>query len=392
MTSVAAVVREFVDTAVGTVRQRVDEAVAMAATLDRRVAELPAPKDGQPGASAFQVACAGGFRGSEAEWLDSLRGKDGAAGPDGKVGEPGERGDDGKDGDRGLPGLDGAGGINGKDGAPGERGTMGVDGSPGREGERGADGAVGKDGADGNPGVDGAPGEKGADGAPGAAGKDGERGSDGPPGKDGPPGIAGRDGAPGKDADPVHPDTLALMVAREVAGAVEKAAGAIPRAKDGEPGRDALDIEPLPAIDEAKSYPRGTYAGYRGGMIRSLRQTDPLAGSDLARAGWVVMLNGIESETETTEDDGRTDRRVTRYTDGTELVRTIDRAVVIDKGVWSPAGGANGVYQKGDGVTFGGSFWIAQRATLPAEKPGESDPWRLSVKRGRDGADAKAKN
>jgi len=46
-----------------------------------------------------------------------------------------------------------------------------------------------------------------------------------------------------------------------------------------------------------------------------------------------------------------------------------------------------GRYTKGDGVTWGGSFFIAQKDG-PAGKPGESDDWRLAVKRGRDGRDA----
>lgn len=54
---------------------------------------------------------------------------------------------------------------------------------------------------------------------------------------------------------------------------------------------------------------------------------------------------------------------------------------VLDKGVYR-----EGVmYLKGDGTTFGGSFWIAQNDT--DTKPGTSDDWRLAVKKGRDGRD-----
>lgn len=43
-------------------------------------------------------------------------------------------------------------------------------------------------------------------------------------------------------------------------------------------------------------------------------------------------------------------------------------------------------YQKGDGVTFQGSYWIALKDTN--EKPGDGNTdWRLSVKKGRDGRD-----
>lgn len=64
--------------------------------------------------------------------------------------------------------------------------------------------------------------------------------------------------------------------------------------------------------------------------------------------------------------------------------RTIERDIVtaipIDRGVFV----AGNDYAKGDTVSFGGSLWIAQK-DQPGSKPGLSDDWRLSVKRGRDG-------
>ena len=51
------------------------------------------------------------------------------------------------------------------------------------------------------------------------------------------------------------------------------------------------------------------------------------------------------------------------------------------KGVWSP-----GIYRRHNSVTFGGSTWTAQCDTTA--KPGSSDDWRLTVKRGQDGKDA----
>lgn len=54
--------------------------------------------------------------------------------------------------------------------------------------------------------------------------------------------------------------------------------------------------------------------------------------------------------------------------------------IPLDMGIFSESK----EYQKGDGVTYAGSFWLAQK-DLPVGKPGGSDDWRLSVKRGRDG-------
>lgn len=59
--------------------------------------------------------------------------------------------------------------------------------------------------------------------------------------------------------------------------------------------------------------------------------------------------------------------------------------VVLDRGVYKDGT----EYEAGDGVTSGGSFWIAQGATK--DRPGTSDAWRLSVKKGRDGKDGELK-
>jgi collagen type III alpha len=54
--------------------------------------------------------------------------------------------------------------------------------------------------------------------------------------------------------------------------------------------------------------------------------------------------------------------------------------VALDRGVYRP----DVLYQKGDGVTWAGSWWIAQAPTQA--KPGDgATAWRLAVKAGRDG-------
>jgi hypothetical protein len=56
--------------------------------------------------------------------------------------------------------------------------------------------------------------------------------------------------------------------------------------------------------------------------------------------------------------------------------------VIIDRGIFKDGS----EYKHFDSVTFGGSLFIAQK-DAPQGKPGASDDWRLSVKRGRDGKD-----
>jgi hypothetical protein len=86
----------------------------------------------------------------------------------------------------------------------------------------------------------------------------------------------------------------------------------------------------------------------------------------------------IKTATVTTADGGRT----LRWAIG-ETVHEIKTALVLDAGVWKEGT----AYVAGDGVTMGGSFFIAQADT--SAKPGKSDEWRLAVKRGTDGRDAR---
>ncbi len=62
-----------------------------------------------------------------------------------------------------------------------------------------------------------------------------------------------------------------------------------------------------------------------------------------------------------------------------EAVLSLD-GLVLDAGVFKEEAD----YVAGDGVTYGGSFWIAQKPSKGL-RPGTSDAWRLAVKQGRDG-------
>lgn len=63
--------------------------------------------NGLNGLSAYQIAIDNGFDGTEQEWLESLKGKDGLPGEAGSPGQSGEKGDKGDPGKDGLPGKDG---------------------------------------------------------------------------------------------------------------------------------------------------------------------------------------------------------------------------------------------------------------------------------------------
>ena len=90
--------------------------------LLKKLSGMQTGANGKDGRSAYEIAIENGFVGTVAEWLESLKGRDGI---DGKDGLPGK---DGKDGADGLPGKDG---TNGKDGLPGKDGRDGRDGKDG---------------------------------------------------------------------------------------------------------------------------------------------------------------------------------------------------------------------------------------------------------------------
>lgn len=80
-------------------------------------------------------------------------------------------------------------------------------------------------------------------------------------------------------------------------------------------------------------------------------------------------------------EDGRT--VTVKMQAGEALVeKSVRIASVIDRGVFT----AEKAYEQGDGTTYGGCYWIAQK-DAPQGVPGCSNDWRLAVKKGRDGKD-----
>jgi hypothetical protein len=168
--------------------------------------------------------------------------------------------------------------------------------------------------------------------------------------KDGEPGPAGQDGAPGTS---VTVEDVAPLIAEHI----EKAVAAIPRPKDGEKGdrgADGRDASDLPMLQK---------------FIAAEVQSS--------------VLSTFKTMSLGTPDDGRT--LVFGFDVGGQPVsHEIKTALMLDRGVWRA-----GPFAKGDGVTWRGSFFIAQDDTTEADQPEVSKTWRLAVKRGRDGTDGK---
>ncbi len=83
---------------------RIEAAGAAKAETGPQGPEGPQGPAGADGDSAYEVAVAGGFTGTEAEWLASLEGPQGPEGPEGPEGPQGPKG---AKGDTGAAGADG---------------------------------------------------------------------------------------------------------------------------------------------------------------------------------------------------------------------------------------------------------------------------------------------
>lgn len=116
--------------------------------IDTSIANIQL-QGGEDGASAYEIAVANGFEGTEIQWLASLVGATGAQGEKGDTGEQGAKGDKGDKGDTGAQGIQGERGLQGEQGIQGEKGEKGDKGDTGATGANGTDGINGANGADG---------------------------------------------------------------------------------------------------------------------------------------------------------------------------------------------------------------------------------------------------
>ncbi|HID9373688.1 TPA: phage gp6-like head-tail connector protein, partial [Enterobacter cloacae] len=157
-----------------------------------------------------------------------------------------------------------------------------------------------------------------------------------------------------------------------VADAVKAAVDEMPDPITPSDGRDALQIELEPCIDETKSYPRGTYATHKGGLWRSYQKTDGMR-------GWECIVDGI-SGINIKQDEERIFTISLEKASGLVEEKAFSIPVTIYRDVFK----AGKEYEPGDTVTWAGSLWHCNETTT--DKPGEpgTKGWTLAVKKGRD--------
>lgn len=262
------------------------------------------------------------------------KGEKGDQGEQSERGEIGAQGEKGEQGDQGFPGGDGEKGDPGENGKDGENGVDGKDGETGEAGEKGGTGKDGKDGVEGEAGETGEAGEKGEQGEAGIKGEQGEQGEKSEPGERGEKGETGAEGVDGKsiseeDVEKIVQRQVSVWVLdfeRRAMEVLQKALDKISTPKDGVDGKDGLGFDDLSVVQ-----------------------------LDDKRLKFIMEAGGRKKEF------------------------IIKLPIIVDAGVYK-----NGMdYVKGDGVTYGGSFWIAQ-VDHPNQSPGKGAEWRLAVKRGKD--------
>lgn len=182
--------------------------VTVGKTLDK-VNTVTVAKNGADGRSAYEVAVANGFSGTQAEWLASLHGQPGVKGDpftyadftaeqlEGLRGPKGDKGDTGPQGIQGVKGDTGEVGPKGDTGPQGIQGVKGDTGATGPQGEQGLKGDTGDTGATGPQGPKGDKGDTGSQGIQGIQGPKGDTGDTGPQGPQGPKGDKGDKGDTG---------------------------------------------------------------------------------------------------------------------------------------------------------------------------------------------------
>ena len=179
---------------------------------------------------------------------------------------------------------------------------------------------------------------------------------------------APKDGVDGKS---VAPEAVQEMVSAAVAQAV----AALPAAKNGTDGRDATLIEPMPSIDETRSYAKGTWAKHRGGLWVARQVTQGMV-------GWDCVVDGVAGVQLTQGEDLRSMSLAVECSSGVSVSKAWAMPVVIYRGIWKEGD----EYAVGDSATRGGSTWIlmAEQRGTPGE---EGSGWQLAAKCGRNGRD-----
>ena len=193
----------------------------------------------------------------------------------------------------------------------------------------------------------------------------------------------GIDGAPGADGKSVTVDDVLPALKSHA----EELIAAIPVPKDGRDGVDGTDgIDGKSVtLEEVDSRLESNVASWALDFERRAQDLlmrcietapKPKDGRDGADGRDGVGFDDLDLQ-----HDGCGNLTI-RFARGEEVKEfALNLPVFIDRGVYREDVSD---YKSGNGVTFGGNFYLAQKDN-PIGKPGLSEDWRLACKKGRDG-------
>ena len=139
---------------------------------------------------------------------------------------------------------------------------------------------------------------------------------------------------------------------------------------------------PAPSVDEVAATFERRFSDLTLSWERQARDTFEKAADRMPKPKDGRDAVELENFDLTLAEDGRT-ITVKMQAGETVIEKSVKIAAVIDKGTYKH----EGKYEKGDGTSYGGSFWIA-KCDNPQGVPGSGETdWRCAVKAGRPGRD-----
>lgn len=193
-----------------------------------------------------------------------------------------------------------------------------------------------------------------------------------------------KDGEPGKDATPVDVEAIKAVFAEQyneitaradkaIPAMVAQAVAAIPKPKDGDVGKSVT-------IDDVMPLYKAWFAEWALGAERSFYEK-----ADRAIAAMPKPKDGRDGVG--VKDIELVRGRVLRFTLPDGGVKEMVTALPLYRGVFKEGT----EYELNDLVTYGGHMWIGLKADGLKSKPDaqDNDSWRLCVKKGSDGRDAR---
>ena len=192
-----------------------------------------------------------------------------------------------------------------------------------------------------------------------------------------------------KDGESVTADDVRPLLV-ELVGEAVKALPPAEKGRDADMGAlrshlsdlvKAIQLPAVPSVEEVAATFERRFSDLTLSWERQARDTFEKAVDRIPKPQDGRDALPLESFDMVLGDDGRT-VTVKLQAGDTVIEKSVKVPAIIDRGVFSSEKG----YEQGDGTTYGGCYWIAQK-NAPEGVPGGSADWRLAVKKGRDGRD-----